>query len=440
MQDHKPTWGHGYQGDCIYHGNFPGYEKTAVWEECVNRISEFPSLTGVSIIYDRHGASSSTGDFDDEEILHSREKRHAMLKRILQALGTQIKHLSLRHFQDIIEAPYLGDLYSTYRRAEFEKESELAFAADNAFRESILGGLETLQLSMVHMQPHGESGSTLNVRFSNGGVGCLEADILQVTDIHDCWKQFPSRWLLPATSSLKRLEIYSDFPLGWYPKLDLRGVHFPKLESLALGHFIFSRDVQFDWIITHSQSLEELFFDNCSILYQIGHDAPPEEHWLDGEGCPRFHRHNRQEVSHFASYATRWHGVFDLFSHSLTKLKAISFGSSPQWDFDIPNRYDDGTPGLPIMPWRAERNMKNDMFVRRYLIYSNLTERYRADWRTPIWTVDEEGRHVEDVDAWTWETNFRNPPEVLPEMDERPGCDDEDWMAFRALQSNIGQI
>jgi hypothetical protein len=235
---------------------------------------------------------------------------------------------------------------------------------------------------------------------------------------------------------LKRLELYSDVAFGWYPKLDLRGVHFPKLESLALGHFIFSRDQQFDWIISHSQTLKDIFLDNCSILYQIGHDSPPDENWLDQDGCPSEHKYSsRERDPYFVSYYTRWYDVFDRFSHSLPNLKAIWFGSSPQWKFDTPNRYDDASPGLPIIPWRSERDMKNEMFERRYVIWSNWTERYRLDWTIPVPVVDEDGYEVEDIYSWTYDEE----PDIVPQMDERPGCDEEDWVAFRALQRKVGQ-
>jgi hypothetical protein len=166
VQDHKPTWATGYDGDNIYGGFFPGFGFTEVWEECLNRIQELPNLTDIAIVYDRHGASDTQGDDSNDQILQTRDSRHDLLKKLFHSMDHRIKHLSLRHFQDIIKAPPLGGFCCVSHRPQKDiEESELAFATDNSLRESVIGGLESLQMSMVHEQPRGESGNTLDVSY-----------------------------------------------------------------------------------------------------------------------------------------------------------------------------------------------------------------------------------------------------------------------------------
>jgi len=55
--------------------------------------------------------------------------------------------------------------------------------------------------------------------------------------------ELPSLWLQPAANNLTTLVLYQTFYFGYSPKLDLRGVHFPHLRTLALGNYVFTHDV-----------------------------------------------------------------------------------------------------------------------------------------------------------------------------------------------------
>lgn len=80
-----------------------------------------------------------------------------------------------------------------------------------------------------------------------------------------------------------RLEPLQDQPLhleltghsywGYVPKCDLRGLHFPKLQSLVLCHMTFSHDWQLEWILSHGKTLRSLTLNNCPIIHAtwIGH-------------------------------------------------------------------------------------------------------------------------------------------------------------------------
>lgn len=241
----------------------------------------------------------------------------------------------------------------------------------------------------------------------------------------------PSKWLSPASQSLKHLVLYSDLAVGWFPKLDLRGIHFPKLETLSLGHFIFSHDWQFDWIASHSATLRELCMDHCSILYQIGYETghPNNPTLLDDEGYPM---EVQGQFGHsldsdggtfrFVSYRTRWNEVFSRISRELRKLETFRFGISPQWDFHPGDRRDSyHGPGMPIMPWESEMDIKNDMFDARYVVYNDWVETYNVHW-------DDESE--DGNNPWIdreWDS----------EMEASPDCKEEDMRAFRLLLGGL---
>jgi hypothetical protein len=248
-----------------------------------------------------------------------------------------------------------------------------------------------------------------------------------MNDSHQCFDRFASTWLQPAAQNLRHLTLYSDTPFGFFPKLDLRGVHFPSLQSLALGQYIISHDWQVDWFVSHGATLRELYLDHCSILYQIGHSDP---HWLDEEGLPK-HNDNRstawfdqREGSYdsiaFISFHTRWHDIFHRFAHSLPHLRTFRFGSSEQWNFDTENRFDDAGPGLPVVPWESETYIKNEIFRARYLHYDDWNEEYNVKWG--------EGEYSDiDLEDKRWTAG----------MEEPPACDEEDERALRALLSTL---
>jgi hypothetical protein len=76
---------------------------------------------------------------------------------------------------------------------------------------------------------------------------------------HQFFAELPDTWLRPATPALKYLSLYSDSYVGFYPKLDLSGIHFPHLESLALGGYLFVQDSDLDWILSHGSTLRHLY-------------------------------------------------------------------------------------------------------------------------------------------------------------------------------------
>jgi hypothetical protein len=221
--------------------------------------------------------------------------------------------------------------------------------------------------------------------------------------------------------------------------VDFRNVHFAHLETLALGQFVFSDDRHFEWIAAHAETLQELYLDHCSILYQGGASLP-RDFWLDDEGYPTM---DPDEAAwgtssmpspsghHYLtleSYAIRWYDAFALFSRSLTHLRVFRFGSSSQWNFKTLNRRDDFVAGHPIMPWEGERDLKNELFRERYLVYDDWCEKYDTHWKDS--EDDSTWEPILDQDVWS--------KEELSRFEEYPQCTENDERALAELLGKLG--
>ncbi|OAG01549.1 uncharacterized protein CC84DRAFT_1262603 [Paraphaeosphaeria sporulosa] len=383
---------------CLHRGWMPKPVMSAEWVELYERLPELPRLESVSLVFDRHGGGD---DLDDDMILHGYDFRSSELADLLSMLEKRIKDLSVRHIQ--LDRRSYGHGHDHGMKISFP----------------ILVGLRALRLSFVHEQPRGESGT-----------------VYKSTDCHEQWSHFTSGWLEPA-KTLRHLTLYSDIPTGWFPKVDFCNVHFAQLQSLALGQFVFCDDRHFKWIVDHSETLQELYFDHCSIIYQSGASLGRNQ-WLDEQGYPKIGgedefwahdysilpRPDEEHVLTLESYAVRWSDAFELFSKTLTRLRTFRFGTSSQWNFDTPNRHDDGCPGHPIMPWEAERDLKTELFEERYLVYNDWGEEYIVRWKDASEDV------VLNEQVWT--------AEELARFEEYPQCTGKDESTLKELLGNLG--
>ncbi|EME80948.1 uncharacterized protein MYCFIDRAFT_17826, partial [Pseudocercospora fijiensis CIRAD86] len=79
-------------------------------------------------------------------------------------------------------------------------------------------------------------------------------------------------FLAPIAADLRELKLFTTVGLnthvywGEYPQCDLRNLHSPKLEVLALGNFAFAYEWQLDWILSHAETLHTLVLDDCPIV------------------------------------------------------------------------------------------------------------------------------------------------------------------------------
>ncbi|PIG79070.1 hypothetical protein AARAC_008054 [Aspergillus arachidicola] len=150
-------------------------------------------------------------------------------------------------------------------------------------------------------------------------------------EIHTFFSALPSFWLKPALQNLEHLTIYSSHYFGYYPKLDLRGVHFPRLRTLALGNYTLVHNSQLDWILSHRDTLTELYLDDCAILWVVApFDKDKERTYLD----PDSYTTHPGLVGHgYATYDKRWHHYFKTLQE-LSHLRHFRYGHSEYWSGD----------------------------------------------------------------------------------------------------------
>ena len=208
----------------------------------------------------------------------------------------------------------------------------------------------------------------------------------------------------PAAPSLQHLTLYSSLYFGFYPKLDLREVHFPQLKTLSFGNYCFVHDSQLDWILSHGATLTELYLDDCPILFEMAIGDKGRTYLSPDE----FRLEPKVDSHPYTTYATRWHDYFRAFKDGLPHLRHFGYGHCPYW-------WKDGST-----PFERETEIDIGMTDESYMVFSD-------GWgpspymEQMIYTV-----HGEDGTVWV-------DGEPLPPMEE-------DKKVLKELYAKIGQI
>ncbi|KKZ68428.1 hypothetical protein EMCG_05887 [[Emmonsia] crescens] len=265
----------------------------------VEGLKMFPNLRDVNVRFDPKCTLENNYDDPPQDV----EFRSSMMKLLLSSLTSLPQPLSALGLQN----------YQNINLKDTETASML---------KQVLGNLQSLRLGILNESCDG-----------NG-----EYD-LTYEQAHIFTRELPSIWLQPASSTLRHLTLYSTHYFGFYPKLDLRDIHFPNLKSLSLGNYAFVHDTQLDWILSHGHTLQRLYMDDCAILYEVG--------IYDKDNCylsaltemhPNPEQTQSSDVKYRATYSKRWHDYFGAFQEGLPQLRHFQFGTSPSWwnDSGIP--------------------------------------------------------------------------------------------------------
>ncbi|RAH67288.1 F-box domain-containing protein [Aspergillus aculeatinus CBS 121060] len=253
----------------------------------VPRLKELPCLR--SIVLRFHPGCYVEDTWDDS--FQSAEFRSCVMTEFISAvtsLDEPVKELSLCNFQNINPTDLTVVLNLT----------------------QILGSLRALRLNIANEHDEGN------------GENDLEQD-----EPHKFFPELPSFWLTPAAATLEHLTIYSSNYFGFYPKLDLRGVHLPRLKTLALGKYAFVHDSQLQWILSHGKTLTELYLENTPILFEVS--VYNKDRALLDSG--RYTHKPGLREKHFATYDKRWHHYFRAFQAGLPHLRHFRYGRSELW-------------------------------------------------------------------------------------------------------------
>ncbi|KAL6233151.1 hypothetical protein BDW75DRAFT_252158 [Aspergillus navahoensis] len=170
--------------------------------------------------------------------------------------------------------------------------------------------------------------------------------------------ELPSVWLRPCLSNLQHLTLYSSIYVGFYPKCDFRGLHFPNLKSLALGNHTFIHDSQLDWILSHAATLTGLYLDDCAIIHEAAVYTDPDRRCQTLLPPDAFRAHpHLPDRKVYTSYATRWADYFRAFKEKLVNLREFRYGHAPNW-------WDDETT-----PFESEQKIRIGFGRESYMVF-----------------------------------------------------------------------
>ncbi|KAJ5857005.1 hypothetical protein N7455_007899 [Penicillium solitum] len=328
------------------------------WKELLPMLPKIPNLESVMLRFDKNATIADDYPAAPQSVDY-RETIIQWLGTALVSLERPLKELGIQNQQNV--TPLSNDF------------------------QRILGTLSSLRLNVAHttdsMCPENE----------------LESE--EVAEFHE--RILPSVWLKPTMGSLRKLSLYSNLYWGFYPKLQLEGIHCPNLQSLALGKFTFFEDQQLDWILSHSSTLEELYLDDCSILiqtkvvnanYQLSKCPIPESRM-------KLRRPGQWGDDWSYHYPRRWNDYFASFGTGLPHLRRFAIGHNEGWD------------SYPYeVPFEKELDLVPALMRDRYM----------------------------EFDGGMGPSQLLSPRSD-PQAEHWPQCDDEDREALKALYGKIKQ-
>ncbi|MCJ1309723.1 hypothetical protein MMC25_003383 [Agyrium rufum] len=277
---------------------------------------QFPNLQAVQLVFAKVCSNPKPGRHLPAAE-QSIEFRYQFMEKLFAALDTSLrshpqpKSLSIKNLQN---------------------KNVKSFVGSDTFL-SIISSLKELRLGVI-------------VQYDST---CFE-DSWAFSEMHDFWKELPGTWLRPACDNLESLALHMDSYWGYFPKCDLRKIHFRKLRTLELGNYSFSHDWQHKWILRHGETLEELVLDHCCILtYTANFGA------MDEEKYPVQPEEDRGR-SYFYEYPRAWSTYFSRFKRWLPHLKTFRMGSG-DWRDGI-NFFGEGH-------WRTGLNEERYMTLDR---------------------------------------------------------------------------
>jgi hypothetical protein len=155
---------------------------------------------------------------------------------ILNTLFTALHHphmhvdtLSIEHLQDYTRSVYLTPAFQHVRA----------------------------KLTSLHLN--------VSMEYSNNG-----SEDIQIPEKHDFYNQdLNTHWLEPLQHQITHLTLHASDFWGVYPRWDPRALHFPRLQSLALGRWSIAHEWQVHWLLSHAATLEALYLEDCPIVYAL---------------------------------------------------------------------------------------------------------------------------------------------------------------------------
>lgn len=133
-------------------------QKEDIYEQCIERIGEFPNIQGATVHFDRHAGESSSVVPDT---LQCEWSRYADVDQVLRVLDGRITDLSIRHYQNGQDKLIKDDGESLH----YDEETAADGGTVTTWLTRNLKHLTSLRLSIVHVEVLPEHGSNFRVHF-----------------------------------------------------------------------------------------------------------------------------------------------------------------------------------------------------------------------------------------------------------------------------------
>ncbi|KAF9776286.1 hypothetical protein IL306_005564 [Fusarium sp. DS 682] len=209
---------------------------------------------------------------------------------------------------------------------------------------------------------------------------------------YDFFGNLHNTWLSPNISErLRVLSLYFKDYWGWFPIMDFRNIGedapFPQLKVLALGNYVFTHDWQIEWFSkigkeNGSGGLEELYLDDCPILYHarqldIRSDGYADHAAHTGHGTAGWNPVLRD-------YPIRWHHILSHWKDSMKGLKVLRIGHGSWWEFPVDTHEtflqdpDYKDIDREVLEHRISRNQHRDFACPPYSEYGDSEKIYAS--------------------------------------------------------------
>ncbi|KAK5999729.1 hypothetical protein QM012_005135 [Aureobasidium pullulans] len=351
------------------------------------KAAKFPNLTHAELIFTTQCGGS---DWDSDTGPETQEFRFEVLSTFYAGLveAKKLFNLSIKSLQNITPQALTGRASTT---------EEMAFKANF---DVVMKRVTQLGLGITIEDYDAEPAHTLTM-----------------PEVHDFFAfELSEYWLKPFATQLEYLKIYGNEEVYWgfYPACDLP--HFPALRTLILGDYSFTSEKHVKWILSHTDTLEELILDDAiigvgvtirethvditsqTVVYEKDYSSNPP-------GCQPKWR-GRGSTSQYWRYSTRWHHLFKRFAQGLPKLKHLAINHS-HWDE------------------RAYEHADALCSAVRFERYAGLDE--------TVWH-DFDGYDIDDFDPSEWQEHAQEGVRIQM---EKPDCEEEDWQALNELLGEL---
>ncbi|KAK4499107.1 hypothetical protein PRZ48_009619 [Zasmidium cellare] len=281
---------------------------------------------------------------------------------------------------------------------------------------------------------------SLGIWVTNEGDEAAPERNLEYKQLHQFYAtDLKTKILSPVRESLRELKLYgNEIYWGHYPHFDLKdpAMHFPKLETLALGKMAFVHDWQVEWIVRHASTLKALILDDCPIVI-----AGREYQQMDRPYVRRANSAPLQDYDICWTNPTRWHSLFRTFATSLPHLRHFALRSTPP-------SWHEQSQTQSVDSFTTPFALRNEMQVSRYRLFDmgigpdQMVEVYHPQNYEKDWETQPGFEKLAVFDhSWMDELEEDEVDEELRvqlvEAMKFPACWDEDEAALKELMEAV---